>query len=199
VFIAFDATKANPDFERKNMLKRISIRTISLSLSTLAIFCLPTAIAQTQDFTNYAQAELRTTGDPLPDVDVSLDRKPCCRNAAKAKTDKNGEFLIKDLAPGAYVVVVNLPTSSNPAAKSYYESRSNTARLELEIGPKKTGGANSLVVDLILKEGKLTRVPPEGSTANRRGQSERESEITIEVGDGQSVSGKITTGVKRRA
>ncbi len=180
------------------MLKRNPIWMICLSLSTLAIVCLPSTTAQVQEFANHAQAEFKT-GDPLPDVDVSLDRKPCCRNAAKAKTDKNGEFSIKELAAGTYAVVVNPPALTNAAAKSFFESRSNTVRLKIEIGPKKTGATTSLVVDLLLKDGKLARVPVEGSMANRRGPGQSENEITIEVGDRQSVSGKIATVVKRPA
>jgi len=81
------------------------------------------------------------TGDPLPDVDVSLDRKPG-GFVKQVKPDAQGNFTFGVVSAGDYVITVQttapasprqVGASANPvapgaAAKSFFESRSNTAK-----------------------------------------------------------------------
>src|ERR1700692_3587600 len=85
-------------------------------------------------------AALATTGDPLPDVDVSLDRKPGGL-VKQVKTDAKGNFNFGVVSAGDYVITVNPAAATSPrqvgaaasptsalapgvTAKSFFESRS---------------------------------------------------------------------------
>jgi len=87
---------------------------------------------------------LATTGDPLPDVDVSLDRKPGGL-VKQVKTDAQGNFNFGVVSAGDYVITVKPAAATSPrqvgaevspasapppgaTAKSFFESRSNTVR-----------------------------------------------------------------------
>jgi len=81
------------------------------------------------------------TGDPLPDVDVSLDRKPG-GFVKQVKPDAQGNFNFGVVSAGDYVITVQttapasprqVGASANPVApgataKSSFESRSNAAK-----------------------------------------------------------------------
>jgi len=99
-------------------------------------------------FIALSSAVLANTGDPLPDVDVSLERKPG-RLIRQVKTDLQGNFSFGFVQEGDYVITIRPgaspaprkvgadvnATAPGPTAKSFFESRSNTA---------KTGGTNPL-------------------------------------------------------
>ena len=82
-----------------------------------------------------------TTGDPLPDVDVSLERRPG-GVVLQVKTDPQGNFSFGVVTAGDYVITVKPAATSGPrhagdvtnatgpgaTAKSFFESRSNTVR-----------------------------------------------------------------------
>jgi len=101
-----------------------SLLFIAFSLSWIALSAVATA----------------ATGDPLPDVDVSLDRKP--GGFVKAvKPDAQGNFSFGVVSAGDYIVTVKTSAPASPrqvanansvapgaTAKSFFESRSNTAR-----------------------------------------------------------------------
>ena len=81
------------------------------------------------------------TGDPLPDVDVSLERRPG-GVVKQDRTDPQGNFNFGVVTDGDYVITVVPGPSSGPrhvgdavnvvapgaTAKSFFESRSNTVR-----------------------------------------------------------------------
>lgn len=83
------------------------------------------------------------TGDPLPDVDVSLERKPG-RLIRQVRTDPQGNFSFGFVQEGDYVIRVtpspapaprHASIDANPVApgsttKSFFESRSNTVRTD---------------------------------------------------------------------
>lgn len=79
------------------------------------LFAIPALVA--------AATTAATTGDPLPDVDVSLERRPG-GVVRQVKTDPQGNFSFGVVTEGDYVVTVK-PAA---AAKSFFESRSNTVR-----------------------------------------------------------------------
>ena len=97
---------------------------------------------------------MAATGDPLPDVDVSLDRKPG-GFVKQVKPDAQGNFTFGVVSAGDYVITVQTSApasprqvggSANPVApgtttKSFFESRSNTA---------KAGAANPLRVQVFV-------------------------------------------------
>ena len=101
-----------------------SLLLIAFSLSWIALSAVATA----------------ATGDPLPDVDVSLDRKP--GGFVKAvKPDAQGNFSFGVVSAGDYIVTVKTTAPASPrqvanansvapgaTAKSFFESRSNTAK-----------------------------------------------------------------------
>jgi hypothetical protein len=82
-----------------------------------------------------------TTGDPLPDVDVSLERRPG-GVVQQVKTDPQGNFSFGAVAEGDYVITIKPAAKPEPrragsavnvaapatTAKSFFESRSNTVR-----------------------------------------------------------------------
>jgi hypothetical protein len=99
-------------------------------------------------------AALAATGDPLPDVDVSLERKPGGL-VKQVKTDPQGNFSFGVVKDGEYVITAkpnasppprHVGTSGNAAAsestaKRFFESRSNTVR---------TGGTNALRFQVVV-------------------------------------------------
>lgn len=86
-------------------------------------------------------AALARTGDPLPDVDVSLDRKPG-GFVKQVKTDAQGNFTFGVVSAGDYVITVKpnvttAPRQVDPSAnvtpsgattKTFNESRPNSVR-----------------------------------------------------------------------
>lgn len=118
--------------------------------------------------------------------------------------DAEGAFDFGLLPAGTYSLIVNPPASTNPQAKSFYESRSNM-RVEITVkDPKKTGGANPLVVDFVVKEGQLSQTRgnhemSKNSIQNIKAREAmaKENEITVVVAKGQSVSGRITSIVEK--
>jgi len=88
----------------------------------------------------FSSGATAATGDPLPDVDVSLDRKP--GGFVKAvKPDAHGDFSFGVVSAGDYVITVKTTAPASPrqvaganqmapgaTTKSFFESRSNTAK-----------------------------------------------------------------------
>jgi hypothetical protein len=133
-------------------------------------------------------AALAATGDPLPDVDVSLDRKPG-RLIKQVKTDSQGNFSFGFVREGEYLITVK-PNASPPprqvgadanpeapgsTAKSFFESRSNTVR---------AGGTNPLRFQVIVN-GAST------GSAMRTMQSDAVQQIPVTMSGGQ-LGGRVT-------
>ena len=139
-------------------------------------------------FVMLSAGALAATGDPLPDVDVSLARKPG-RMIRQVKTDPQGNFSFGFVQQGDYVITVKPSASSalrqvgadaNPVApgstaKSFFESRSNTVR---------TGGNNPLRFQVIVN-GAST------GPALRTMQSDAAEELQVTSTGGQ-LGGRIT-------
>jgi len=131
---------------------------------------------------------LAATGDPLPDVDVSLERKPG-RLIRQVKTDAQGMFSFGFVQEGDYVITVSPNASPAPrkvsgnadpvapgtTAKSFFESRSNTVR---------TGGTNPLRFQVIVN-GAGT------GSAMRTMQSDAVQPLQVKTAGGQ-LGGRIT-------
>lgn len=83
--------------------------------------------------------QARQAGDPVPDVDVSLEKKPNGRSyRGTVAPDKTIQLL--QVPPGQYTLIIRFKdaapvpqpapgTGSQPTAKTFFESRSNTVRL----------------------------------------------------------------------
>lgn len=70
---------------------------------------------------------LSKPGDPVPGVDVSVERSPSGLIVATAQTDSNGIAKFTNIAPGKYVVKTSL--SDEKANNNYNSAKSNTAGL----------------------------------------------------------------------
>ena len=135
-----------------------------------------------------ADALAAATGDPLPDVDVSLERKPGGL-IKQVKTDLQGNFSFGVVPEGDYVITAKpngspplrqVGANANPAApgstaKSFFESRSNTVR---------TGGTNPLRFQVIVN-GANTR------SAMGTMQSDGVQHMQVNVSGGH-IRGRIT-------
>lgn len=75
---------------------------------------------------------LDTPGNGIGGVNVGIRKKPGKDLLANATTNAEGNFTFTGLATGSYTLTVTMTPAqqqaSNPNAKSFYESRSNTAR-----------------------------------------------------------------------
>ena len=182
------------------MSNRSLIWVLTLLLSTWTILCLAPVIAQTQRQQpgKQSQAEMMSRVEGIGGVEVGIRKKPIPQIVARTKTDKSGKFRFDNLGAGTYAVVVYTSVLTNPMYKSFFESRSNMLSIEIIVGePEKSHGTNPLVVEWVLKGGRAIRVIPEGSNNTRQAQTEeKENEVTIEVAEGQSVSGRITSKVR---
>lgn len=123
-------------------------------------------------------------------VEVAIRKKADVKPLQTQRTTKDGAFAFKNLPAGTYVLVVNAPQSTNPEAKSYFESRSNM-RVEITLSGKKT------TIDFAQKDGALVRQKHDMSKSviqniRAREAAAKDNEETIEVGEGQTVSGRIT-------
>jgi len=131
---------------------------------------------------------MAATGDPLPDVDVSLDRKPG-GFVKQVKPDAQGNFSFGVVGAGDYVITVQTTAPPSPrqvggststvapgaTAKSFHESRSNAA---------KAGAANPLRVQVFVN-GAST------STAMRTVQLDTPQQTQISTRGGP-LGGRIT-------
>lgn len=185
------------------MLNRKSFQTIVFSLGLIfAVVVLGAGIGLT------GQKPINKQVAPVgvPGVQVSIVNKstPSAKPLSAVAADADGRFDMGALPAGTYSLVVNPPASTNPAAKSFFESRSNM-RVEITVkDPKRTGGTNPLVVDFVVKEGMLVRGKgnhdmSKNSIQNIKAREAmaKENEITVEVAKAQSVSGRITSIVEK--
>lgn len=69
-----------------------------------------------------AAAAFAKPGDPIPDIDVSIGKKPGGRPVKQVKSDPQGNFNFGVLPPGEYAITIRWSAAN---AKSYFESRSN--------------------------------------------------------------------------
>jgi hypothetical protein len=139
-------------------------------------------------FIALSPAVLAITGDPIPDIDVSLERKPG-RLIRQVKTDPQGNFSFGFVQEGEYVITVRpsaapaprkVGTEANAVApgsttKSFFESRSNTVR---------TGGAHPARLQVTVNAagaGSASRVLP----------SDALQQIPVKTSGGQ-LGGRIT-------
>lgn len=137
----------------------------------------------------FSSGAIATTGDPLPDVDVSLDRKPG-GFLKQVKPDAQGNFSFGVVSAGDYVIRVKAAVTAsprqvggsvNPAApgastKSFFESRSNTA---------KAGGANPLRVQVVVNGGSGV------AATTRTMQADAAQEMQVSTAGGP-LAGRIT-------
>ncbi len=86
-------------------------------------------------------AELRP-GEGVGSVEVGIRKRPRGEIAATTRSDARGNFAFAGLPPGTYDVALTPPAQSAPTAKSFFESRSNTVRLEVIVQHGAAGSAN---------------------------------------------------------
>jgi hypothetical protein len=192
------------------MLNRKSFQTVVYSLGLiLAVYVLGAAIS----FTGQKPIDKQVEPVGVPGVQVIIVNEstpnadsstPRMRPLSLVTAGADGGFDFGLLPAGTYSLIVKPPASTNPAAKSFFESRSNM-RVEITVKDTwKTGATNPLVVDFVVKEGMLVR----GRSDNNMSKSiiqnikareaiAKENEITVEVATGQSVSGRITSIVEK--
>jgi hypothetical protein len=192
------------------MLSQKCFQTVVFSLGLIfAVYVLGAAISLTgQKPINKQVAPVGVPGVQVSIVNKSTPNadksRPSLKPTSLVTAGADGEFDFGLLPAGTYLVAVNPPASTNPAAKSFFESRSNM-RVEITVrDPKKTGGANPLIVDFVVKEGSLARAKgnhdmSKNSIQNIKAREAmaKENEITVEVAKGQSVSGRITSIVEK--
>ena len=130
-----------------------------------------------------------TTGDPLPDVDVSLERRPG-GIVKQVRTDPQGNFSFGVVTDGDYVITVGPSPSSGPrhvgdavnvvapgaTAKSFFESRSNSVR---------SGGAAPIRLEFAVRSANTQR--PSGAM-----QSDSVHRMQVSTSGGH-VRGQITS------
>lgn len=76
-------------------------------------------------------------GQGIGSVEVGIKKKPGGQPAGNTVTDAKGAFSLGELGPGSYILVISIPggRKSPPLdnAKSFFESRSNIARIGGEL------------------------------------------------------------------
>lgn len=142
-------------------------------------------------------------GDGIGGVDVGIRKKPGMQQIASQRTAKDGSFAFTNLSAGSYVLTVNVPNASNPAAKSYFESRSNMV-LRIE-DPAHVGG-DEVTFDLAVKGGAFFPARKKNDIAmnaigniKARQSEENPNEISIEILNGQQIRGRLTLAAAMNA
>ncbi|HEY2323779.1 MAG TPA: hypothetical protein VGJ82_13060, partial [Thermoanaerobaculia bacterium] len=116
---------------------------------------------------------------------------------------KDGSFEFKNLSAGSYILTVNAPNASNPAAKSYFESRSN---MVLRIEDPAHAGGDEMTFDLAVKGGAFVPARKKHDVAmnaigniKARQSEEKPNEISIEILNGQQIRGRLTVAAVMNA
>jgi hypothetical protein len=137
-------------------------------------------------------------GEGIGGVEVGIRKKTVTRVTERQTTAKDGTFSFKNLGAGSYVISISMPASTNPNAKSFFESRSNMRIALVAENPDKTR-SDPENFDFVAKDGALASARRRhdvvlNSIGNIRARQSKEkpNEITVDVVDGQSISGKIT-------
>lgn len=137
-------------------------------------------------------------GEGIGGVEVGIRKKPGTRATERQTTAKDGSFTFKNLSVGSYVISISAPPSTNPNAKSFFESRSNM-RITLVTENADKTRSDPEQFEFVAKDGALAAAKPRHDVAmnsirNIRARQARDkpNEITVDVVDGQSITGKIT-------
>lgn len=137
-------------------------------------------------------------GEGIGGVDVGFRKKPATRVTARQTTAKDGSFTFKNLSAGSYVISISMPATTNPNAKSFFESRSNM-RITLVAENADKTRSDPENFDFVAKDGALASARQRHDVAmnsirniRARQSKEKPNEITVDVVDGQSITGKIT-------
>jgi hypothetical protein len=166
------ATTSRPDGQEARMTTSKRSLSGSAALALIALSLAVPAIA----------------GDPVPDVDLSLERKPG-RLIRQVKTDPQGNFSFGFVQEGDYVITVRPNAAPAPrkvgtdanavapgsTAKSFFESRSNTVR---------TSGANPTRLQVTVNAAGA-------GTASRSVPIDSVQQIPVRTSGGQ-LGGRIT-------
>lgn len=145
------------------------------------------------------QATMRA-GEGIGGVEVGIRKKPGMQLVATQRTAGDGSFAFKNLPAGSYVITIEMPGAGNPAARSYFESRSNTVRhIAVTLGDKTT-------FDLPVKDGAFVAARAAHDmnkniirNIKARQSVEKPNEISIEISDGQQISGRVLAGAPTEA
>ena len=134
--------------------------------------------------TSTPTAEMRP-GEGIGSVEVGIRKRPGGQIAATTRTDAQGNFTFTNLPAGTYDISITRPAQPDPTAKSFFESRSNTARIDVSVRPGKSGGTNPLI---------WTWTPASGEVvAGSSVAAQREQKPAgLEVGVGDTVAGRMT-------
>lgn len=120
-------------------------------------------------------------GPPIANVDVNLKTRhaPTSRVAnATGHTRANGEITFPGVKPGTYTIVLTIQESLAPNAKSFFESRSNTVRLQKESGGRSWLGFDNWPYLYSVNAPKLVRTRDEIRRSGNRVQIEEDFEIS---------------------
>ena len=185
------------------MLIRKSFQLLMVSLGLIfVVYALGAAISLTGQ--KPINKQVAPVGVPGVQISVVSKATPNAKPLSSVTANAEGAFDVGALPAGTYALVVNPPASTNAEAKSFFESRSNM-RVEIVVkDPKKTGSADPLVVDFVLKDGSLARAKADHNMSKSiiqnikaREAMAKENEIIVDVAKGQSVSGRITSIVEK--
>jgi hypothetical protein len=135
-------------------------------------------------------AELRP-GEGIGSVEVGIRKRPRGEIAATTRSDARGNFTFAGLPAGTYDVALTPPAQPASMAKSFFESRSNTVRLEVVVQHGTTGGATPSAWTWTPATGELAAMAPDAAqrTAPPTG---------IVVGAGDIVNGSVKAAARGR-
>lgn len=140
-------------------------------------------------------AELRP-GDGIGGVDVGIRKRPGGQTAATTRTDAQGHFTFANLAAGSYDLVVTRPAQPSPTAKSFFESRSNTAKVAVTLRSGTSGATRPLAWTWAPASGELVGGDSPGAMRGMSppaGQQGAQKSAVLDVSAGDTVTGQVTT------
>lgn len=184
------------------MLIRKSLQPLVYSLGVVfAVYALGAAISLTGQ--RPINKQVAPVGVPGVQITIINKSEPNAKPLSSVTANSDGGFDMGVLPAGTYSLVVNPPASTNAQAKSFFESRSNM-RVEVTVRDPKKAATDPLIVDFVLKDGALARAKADHNMSKSiiqnikaREAVPKENEITIDVANGQSVSGRITSIIEK--
>jgi hypothetical protein len=127
-------------------------------------------------------------GQGIGGVEVGMRKKPGGQLVANTRTDQQGNFTFANLAAGDYAIMYGVPAvPANPTAKSFFESRSNTARVEVNVRPAKGGGPPPRTASWTPATNTLVT-----ANASNARSAAAPGEMVIAVAAGDTVTGRVT-------
>ena len=131
-------------------------------------------------------------GEGIGSVEVGIRKRPRGEIAATARTDAQGNFTIAGLPAGTYDLTLILPAQSD-ATRKFWESRSNTVRLEVTLHQDaKAGGTNTRVWTWAPASGEFAAAGPGDAQPNS-------TTATLQVRAGDTVRGSVRASVRSRS